>query len=138
MAKHRATVEKLWQALESGNLELLSAVVTPDCEFRMPGGVFRGVQELWGMRQGWWSAFPDLRHEILTSVEDEGSLSCELHVTGTHSGPLQSPKGTVPASGKKVLFESCDYLRFRDGKVSVWHAYTDMLSFQVQLGLIPA
>src|SRR5688572_1423592 len=125
MTKNREIVQKLWQAMETGTFEQLSAVVTPDCEFRMPGADLRGAQELWGLRQMWWSAFPDLKHEIVNSVENSDTLACELHVMGTHSGPLQGPQGTVPATGKKVVFQSCDYLRFRDGKVSSWHAYTD-------------
>ena len=137
MGKNHEIVQKLWQAMETGAFEQLSEVVTPDCEFRMPGAELHGVQELWGLQQLWWSAFPDLKHEISHYVENADTLACELHVTGTHSGPLQSPKGIVPATGKKVVFESCDYLRFRDGKVASWHAYTDMLSFQQQLGLAP-
>jgi steroid delta-isomerase-like uncharacterized protein len=135
---HREIVEKLWRAMETGTFEELSALVTADVEFRMPGMSFRGAQELWGMRQMWWSAFPDLKHEITHCIEAGDTLSCELHVTGTNSGTLQTPKGAVPATGKKVKFESCDYLRLRDGKISSWHAYTDMLSFQQQLGLMPA
>jgi len=137
MKQHRSVVEKLWQAMENGTAEQLSQIVTPDVEFRMPGATMRGAEELWSLRQMWWTAFPDLKHEISHSVEDGDTFSCELHVKGTHSGPMQTPQGTISATGKRVVFESCDYFRFRDGKVSSWHAYTDMLSFQKQLGLMP-
>jgi predicted ester cyclase len=134
---HHNLVERLWQAMENGTEEQLASVVTPDVEFRMPGATMRGLQELWGLRQGWWTAFPDLKHEIIQYVENGDTFACELHVKGTHSGPMQTPQGTIAATGKRVVFESCDYIRFRDGKVSSWHAYTDMLSFQHQLGLLP-
>ena len=137
MEQHRKLVEKLWLAMENGDIDQLASVTTPDVEFRMPGATLRGLAELKGLRQMWWTAFPDLKHEILNFVESGDSFACEIHVSGTHSGPMQTPKGTIPATGKKVLFESCDYLRFRDGKVASWHAYTDMLSFQQQLGLMP-
>ena len=138
MGKNREIVQKLWHAMETGSRQELEALVTSDVEFRLPGATFHGVDGLWGMREMWWTAFPDLKHEMTNVVEDGDALACELHVTGTNSGALQTPKGTVPATGKKVLFESCDYLRLRDGRIASWHAYTDMLSFQVQLGLMPA
>ena len=137
MESHRKLVEKLWLAMENGAHDQIAALVTPDVEFRMPGATLRGPAELSGLQKMWWTAFPDLKHEISNFVESGDSFACELHVKGTHSGPMQTPKGTIPATGKKVVFESCDYLRIRDGKVASWHAYTDMLAFQQQLGLLP-
>ena len=137
MEQRRALVEKLWEAMEKGTLDQNANLVTPDIEFRMPGATIRGLQELKGLQKMWWTAFPDLKHQIVNCVGAGDTFACELRVAGTHTGPMQTPNGTLPATGKKVVFESCDYLRIRDGKIASWHAYTDMLAFQQQLGLLP-
>jgi ketosteroid isomerase-like protein len=77
-------------------------------------------------------------HHVRHFVESEGAIAVELEVTGTHTGPMQTPQGTVPPTGKKVVWDSCDYVRTRGGKIVSLHVYHDSVPFLTALGLMPA
>jgi predicted ester cyclase len=102
-----------------------------------PGTVLRGRDALLGMLSAYRTAFPDLRHDVLPHVESDNTIAIELRVSGTHTGPMQMPQGTVPATGKHVVWDSCDYIRVRGGKVHTWHVYHDSVAFLTALGLLP-
>jgi predicted ester cyclase len=84
------------------------------------------------------AAFPDLRHRMLGHVEAGDTIAVELIAEGTHTGTMQTPQGPVPATGARVVWESCDYIRVRDGKLASWHVYHDTVPFLTALGLLRA
>src|SRR5712691_4341679 len=47
-------------------------------------------------------AFPDLRVEVINIFEKGDRAVGEVKMTGTNSGPLATPMGEVPATGKRV------------------------------------
>jgi ketosteroid isomerase-like protein len=106
--------------------------------FRMPGMSFKGAAALQQMLGAYLAAFPDLRHHVRHSVESGDTIALELEVTGTHTGAMQTPQGTFPATGKKVLWDSCDVVRVRDGKIASWHVYHDTVPFLTAMGVIPS
>jgi ketosteroid isomerase-like protein len=128
-------VDQFWIHFESGNLNALAEHLHPDCQFRMPGVEVRDRNALLGMLAGYRTAFPDLRHRAHHSVESGDTVAIELTAEGTHTGPMQTPEGTIPATGKRVTWESCDYIRIRDGKIFSWHVYHDPTAFFSALGL---
>ena len=58
--------------------------------------------------------------------------------TATNSGPLRTPQGDVPATGKRVTAESCHVLQFAGEKVLRYRVYLDTMPVLAQLGLVPA
>lgn len=137
MGNAKKTCDRIWEIIESGKLDLLTEVVDSDCDFKMPGMAFKGVEALRQMLSAYLAAFPDLRHHVRDSVESGDTVALELQVTGTQTGPMQTPQGVVPASGKKVIWDSCDYVRLRNGRVVSWHVYHDTVPFLTALGLLP-
>jgi steroid delta-isomerase-like uncharacterized protein len=129
--------DRVWAAVESGDLDALEGLAQPDVRFYGIGMELNGVDELRGMLEAYLEGFPDLNHEVRDYVESDGTIALELHVRGTHTGTMRGPQGEIPATGKPVLWESCDYIKVRDGKVASWHVYNDQLAFLVQLGLAP-
>src|SRR5437870_822565 len=109
-------VDRVWELIESRKIDALEAIVDADCHFKMPGMELHGFAQLAGMLAGYIAAFPDLKHHVRHHVTSGDTIALELEVTGTHTGPMQTPQGTVPATGKKVVWDSCDYIRFKDGK----------------------
>jgi ketosteroid isomerase-like protein len=138
MGQTKDVVDRVWSAMESGNLDAVDQLVDPDIEFRMGPEGGRGTAFFRPFLQGYLAAFPDLRHEVIDSVESDDTIALELHVRGTHTGPLQTPEGEIAPTGREVLWESTDYVKVRDGRIRSWHVYTDSLAFMTQLGLIPA
>jgi ketosteroid isomerase-like protein len=137
MGTAKQIVDRVWEFMESHALDRLSEVVDPDCDFEMPGMSFKGEAALRQMLGAYLTAFPDLRHTVRHSVESGDTIALELDVTGTHTGPMQTPQGSVPATGKKVVWRSCDYVRVRGGKIASWHVYHDSVPFLTALGLLP-
>jgi ketosteroid isomerase-like protein len=135
MKSAKEIVEQLWSHFESGNVAALTELIHPDCHFRMPGMEVRDRNAVVGMLGAWRTAFPDMRHAAVHSVESGDTVAIELTVQGTHTGPMQMPQGTIPATGRKVSWESCDYVRVREGKVLSWHVYHDPGAFYAALGL---
>jgi ketosteroid isomerase-like protein len=60
----------------------------------------------------------------------------ELAIRGTHEGPLMTPDGTVPATGKAIDVPCCDVFHMKDGKVISFHCYNAASILLQQLGLM--
>jgi predicted ester cyclase len=105
----------------------------------MPGGLrIHGPAQMRPLLEAYQQAFPDIRSEIMTTVETPDAIALELRISGTHTGPMQTPGGSIPPTGKSVVWESVDIVRVSDGKITSWHAYFDQVAFLTQLGLMPA
>ena len=137
MGNAKTICDRVWEMMETGKLDQLGEVVDTDCDFKMPGMAFKGLEPLRQMLSAYRTAFPDLRHHVRHHVEAGDTIALELEVSGTHQGPMQTPKGVVPATGKKVVWDSCDYVRLRGGKIVAWHVYHDTVPFLTALGLLP-
>jgi acyl dehydratase/predicted ester cyclase len=129
----RAVVDTMWQLIESGQLDRLGEVVADDVVAVLPGVTVRGVGELRGAIEAFCRAFPDLHHEIAGAVEARDELALELIVSGTHQGPLATPAGDVPPTGRRATWRAADLFSVRDGKVVEWHAYFDPAELAAQL-----
>jgi len=111
-----------------------------DCEIiNVPLGLnLRGPE---GYRQfvlGFADAFPGSSTEVINVFATEDQAVVELIGRGTHTGPLHSPAGDIPPTGRKVDLRFCDVYQIRDGKIISFHSYYDALTMMQQLGLIPA
>ena len=138
MNKSGEIVEESWRILESGQLGRLEEVWATDIEMKGPGASLRGLAQLRPYLEAWFTAFPDLKHQVVSTVDAGDTVTVELRITGTHTGPMRTPKGELPPTGRKVVWEACDVMQIAHGKVSSWHAYVDQISFLAQLGLLPA
>ena len=59
----------------------------------------------------------------------------EFLVCGTHTGPMQTPDGVIPATGKSVEIRSCRIVEIEGDKVKSIRQYYDMMTMMQQLGL---
>lgn len=135
MSDAKQLTDRFWALFEGDRLDELAQLIDPDCHFKMPGAEMRGGGPLLQMLGAYRAAFPDLRHHVSHHVEAGDTIALELTVEGTHTGPMQTPQGTIPATGKRVRWESCDYIRIRGGKVVSWHVYHDPSAFHAALGM---
>jgi steroid delta-isomerase-like uncharacterized protein len=83
-----------------------------------------------------WSAFPDLHHEILDMVAEEGEdkVAVRYNIIGTHKGELQG----IPPTGKEVSFGAMDFITLIDGKVAEEWEIADTMGLMQQIGAIPS
>ena len=63
-------------------------------------------------------AYSGLRYEPLDTVTAPGRLVVAFRMCGTHTGPLPTPLGTVPPTGRPVAIRTIDVLTVDDGRIS--------------------
>jgi len=74
----------------------------------------------------------------VTGIIDSGDqVVVEGVYSGTHTGPLGTPQGVVPATGKKLSLPLCDVFEVAAGRITRIRAYYDQMTFAAQLGLMP-
>ena len=135
----REAFERGTDTFNDHDIDGFAAVLADDVVFEAPGGICgegkAACAEFFG---GWFQAFPDAHvdvhdvHFIDDVAVEEGTFS------GTHNGPLHSPTGDVPPTGRSVRLPYVHVLRFRDGKHVSFNLMFDRLLMLEQLGLIPA
>ena len=135
MGRTKELIEAWWEAFTAGRLADCAAVTADDVDFRGPGVQIRGRAEVIPYLQIFRDAFPDI-HRVETTVIEQGDTAIvELLLEGTHTGPMRSPEGTIPPTGKKVVWKAADFVRVANGKIIAWHPYWDRVAFAAQLGL---
>jgi steroid delta-isomerase-like uncharacterized protein len=95
----------------------------------------QGADDVISLWQGWAKALPDSRATFDHVVESGNTVLLELTWRGTHSGPLQTPAGQIPATGKPIEVRACQVIEVADGKARVIRQYFDMVTLFQQLGI---
>ena len=76
--------------------------------------------------------------EALHTWEDGDTVLVEGVYTGTQTGDLVGPGGTIPATGRSFRLPYLDIFQARDGKFVSHRIYWDNLALLTQLGVVPA
>lgn len=113
------------------------ALMTADCEWVMPSVAMRGPAGSTAFSKPMIAAFPDSKHVVDVAVSEGDVAVVEGTWVGTHLGPLVTPDGEIPATGRTVRLPYAMVVRVRDGLASSIHVYYDQLTFLGQLGLVP-
>jgi hypothetical protein len=131
VAEHKATVRRFVDAVNTQSYEVFDEILTED--FSIPPGGDAGLSRdaLKAVLAYYFTAFPDLRYEIVDLIGEDDSLVAHLSMRGTHKGDYQ---GHGP-SGKAFAVDEVDLMRFRDGKIAGYRIVWDEASFRSQLGL---
>jgi len=83
-------------------------------------------------------AFPDVRVEVINIFEKGDRAAGEIMMTGTNSGPLATPMGEVPATGKRIDLRGALVGRINAENLIVEERrYYDTGTLMRQLGLAP-
>ena len=100
------------------------------------GLTFNGRNEFRGFMQGFKQAFPDMTISHDNVLADGSKVAVEFTARGTHTGPLQTPAGDIPASGKKVVLDVVEVYEWHNGKFTKMANYQDSGSLMRQIGAI--
>ncbi len=90
------------------------------------------VVEAW---RGWATALPDSNATFESAFVSGGKVVLEMTWRGKHTGPMQSPKGEIPATGKSIEMRACQIVEVEGGKAKSMRQYFDMMTMMQQLGL---
>lgn len=100
------------------------------------GQTFRGDQEFIQFMKGFKTAFPDLTLEVTNQAATDDQVVSEFVAKGNHTGPLMSPAGEIPPTGRYAEWPVCEVWQVRDGKLAKITNYQDSATMLRQLGLI--
>src|SRR5574341_655621 len=118
-------VRTTYDAYNDRKFDVAVALASEDSEWlNVPLGLaLRGKEGYRQFLQGWATAFPDSRTEVTYTVADEEGVVVEFRGRGTHTGPLASPAGNIPATGRSVDISFCQVFRLKGGKIVSSHLY---------------
>ena len=124
-------------AYNEKNWDELSRLVTDEFTYdEVPTGrKGEGLAAVLPFWQGWAKAFPDSRATIHNAFASGNSVVVEMTWTGTHSGPMQSPDGSIQPTGKLIAVRACMVIEMAGERVKQERHYFDMATLFQQLGL---
>lgn len=139
MADNLTLARRLYEAWNERKFDELADAMAPDGKILVAGtgDVFEGREGALQYNKSWYDGFPDGKVTIDNLIASGDSVVVEFTGHGTHTGPLTTSSGEIPATGRSITMKLCDVIEFRDGKVVSQRTYLDSGSMMAQLGLIP-
>jgi predicted ester cyclase len=119
MDSGKATIRKIFEAIDSGNLEVLDD----------HPGYWQTREFIPRLKE----AFPDLRHSIQAQIAEGDMVATFSIVSGTHHGPFFG----IPATGRKVSFQHLDLDQVVEGRVVSHNAESGWLGVLLEWGVLP-
>jgi len=95
-----------------------------------------GVDKFVELCKSWKSIMSDCSGEVTDAHASGNTVILEITWTGTQSGPMQTPLGEHPSSGKFQKIDGVQILEIDDGKITNIKNYFDLLSMLMQFGAI--
>jgi steroid delta-isomerase-like uncharacterized protein len=85
----------------------------------------------------WFGSFPDIEARLTRTVFDGTHYAAEWSMSGTHKGPLITPEGHVPATGKPIRLVVVTIGRVgADGRIVEERRSYDLAGILSQIGLM--
>ncbi len=100
------------------------------------GRRIQGVGQVVEAWQGWAKAIPDSKATFVGEYASGDTAIMEVVWKGVHTGSLQTPTGTIPASNKRIELPACQVIKVEDGKVKSFTHYFDMVTLLTQIGAL--
>jgi steroid delta-isomerase-like uncharacterized protein len=131
-------IKALFDAFNERDFDNAAALVTEDFELvdYAFGFTFRGPAGLLQWFQGFVTAGPDARAQLMRTIVEGEWVASEHIGRFTQTGPLVTPAGEIPPTGQKVEIQFAEVYQIKDGKIALLHAYYDGATIMRQLGLM--
>ena len=97
----------------------------------------KGPAEILEAFQGWKQAMPDVKGTVTNSFASGNMATLEITWRGTQTGPLVSPAGTIPPSGKSQTTPSAWIFEYDGDKIRESRNYFDIMTLLTQIGAMP-
>lgn len=121
------------------DMQTLSGYYTTDATYTDPGAGKLSGPAIAGAVQGLFTAFPDLKVQVLSAdALDEDTLAEQWVISGTWTRPFTSgPLAGAKPSGKSFTVPGSSFLDWQDGKIRSSVHYYDQMALLTQIGVIP-
>ena len=124
--------------IDAHKVEEAAALCAPDVKFSVSGLGDANLETWKQFVAAMLDAVPDCNHPISNVVEAGDQMFVEFRWQGTHTRPLLSPQGEIPATGKHIDIRCSSVFEVAAGRITAERGYFDQVEFLTQLGLMPA
>jgi steroid delta-isomerase-like uncharacterized protein len=126
-------------AFNGGDWERVRAGLASDSRLNElgTGRSVDGPEKIVELFEGWKQAFPDAAGTVTTAFASGDTAALEVTWKGTHTGPLTTAEGTIPASGKRQETAAAIFFVFEGDKIKDARHYFDSLTLLKQIGVQP-
>ncbi len=119
--ENKATVRRLFTAMEQGNQAARSEIFHPDfVGIHVPGGVLQRPGDPRLARSdgvGYRQAFPDWTVTIDLLIGEGDYVVARWTSRGTHTGVWEASYGHFPPTGRRIAHSGVNIYRLQDGKI---------------------
>jgi hypothetical protein len=129
-----ATLAALWTGVPAGDERDVAAfreLYTDPVTLNGAGTPIGDLVERYRMLH---AAFADVHIDVIDRTELRGALAVVLRQQGRHVGPLPTPLGTAPPTGRRFDVLGIDVLTVSEGRISGIWVVADELGRLAQLG----
>jgi steroid delta-isomerase-like uncharacterized protein len=103
-----------------------------------PGDIhLEGREAVAAYSMEWIHAFPDARLTVHNELAVGDWVVQELTFDGTHTAPMQTPMGEIPATHRSLKGRAVQIFKVEGDEVVDIHLYFDQVQVMTQLGLMP-
>ncbi len=123
-------------AFNNGDWERMRAKLASDSRYDELGTErkIEGPEKIVELFKSWKTAFPDAVGTVTNTVADIDGAALEVIWKGTHTGPLATAEGTIPASGKRQETPAAFFFTFKGDKIKGSRHYFDSMTLLKQIG----
>jgi steroid delta-isomerase-like uncharacterized protein len=100
------------------------------------GVTYKGPSELRKTVEVYGTAFTDMHRELYDFWTHGNTVIVRLALQGTHNGPLATPFGVLPATGKRMDAPCADIWEIEDGNIKKFDCYAEGTIIFAQLGVL--
>jgi steroid delta-isomerase-like uncharacterized protein len=131
------TVKRYVDALNRHNMDAAAATLDPDFVSDDPfNGQIKGRDTFVKYAGNLYKACPDTQDKTLNIIAKGDVVAAEFLTSGTFTAPLESPRGTIPPTGRHFEIRSAIFYRVNSkGLIEERRQYGDTATLQQQLGL---
>lgn len=140
MSRYEMVSEGYLEAFNRHDVDAAAAFYADDCVVEDPyyPEPLRGRAAVRKDMVTFIRAFPDIRLDSIQRFEKGDLASEEVRMTGNNTGPLDSPMGEIPPTGKRFDAKGVVVVRLNDqGLIAEERRYYDTNTLLRQLELIP-
>ena len=131
-------LEQFYERFNANDLDGQVRLLDPDCLTVDPIETMRTAAAYRAYSERFRRALPDASLTVVSAICEGDNVSVEGRFRGTNTGPLTTPQGEVPPTGRTIDLPYVDIVRSEAGRIVEHHVYYDQMAFLAMLGLVEA